>query len=206
MSDEKFAMSGLTGGQMNAAVKKIGGKDAVLRLLRGELIVVESTTLLAPETPQNFKVWKTIELGTGLRTAKDFIKKINVSDSAHEMLVEPAFNTSKTKKETDLVLVTPKKLGFDRRPTFKDVCDKVIEFGLELCPAEVGPQLRKQYTDQPSEEWIRVAIEPITTPDGTNCIFVVTNDMNVLFLYAQIIVSQDIFNLDDLFVFVLPKK
>ncbi len=39
MKHEKFASADLTGGQMNAIVKKLGGHDAALAFLRGELIV-----------------------------------------------------------------------------------------------------------------------------------------------------------------------
>jgi hypothetical protein len=40
MSEDRFAMADLTGGQMNAIVKMLGGHDGALRLLRGELKVV----------------------------------------------------------------------------------------------------------------------------------------------------------------------
>jgi len=40
------------------------------------------------------------------------------------------------------------------------------ERGLELCPAEVGPQLRLQYQDQ-LDEWLVIGMEPILGPDGT---------------------------------------
>ena len=37
----KFASAGLTAGQLNAIVKKLGGHDSALRFLRGELTVSE---------------------------------------------------------------------------------------------------------------------------------------------------------------------
>ena len=44
MSSE-FASSDLTAGQLNAIVKKLGGHDAAMRFLRGELTVSERTNL-----------------------------------------------------------------------------------------------------------------------------------------------------------------
>lgn len=40
---EKFASADLTAGQLNAIVKKVGGHDAALKFLRGELSVSEPT-------------------------------------------------------------------------------------------------------------------------------------------------------------------
>lgn len=47
--------------------------------------------------------------------------------------------------------------------------------GLKLCPAEVGPQLALQYSDQPSGERLYVAMKPIPASDGEPRIFVVAH-------------------------------
>src|SRR5687767_13268635 len=41
MHEQRFAMADLTGGQMNAIVKKLGGKKGAERFLRDELVVWE---------------------------------------------------------------------------------------------------------------------------------------------------------------------
>ena len=42
MNTSEFASAGLTAGQLNAIVKKLGGHEMALRFLRNELIVSES--------------------------------------------------------------------------------------------------------------------------------------------------------------------
>lgn len=47
--------------------------------------------------------------------------------------------------------------------------------GFALAPAEVGPQLRLQYFEQPLGEYLNIAMPPIETPGGKPRIFVVVN-------------------------------
>ncbi len=49
MSEDRFAMADLTGGQMNAVVKKLGGTPGALKFLRGELVVVPLEHVLKPQ-------------------------------------------------------------------------------------------------------------------------------------------------------------
>ena len=51
-----FASAGLTMGQMNAIVKKLGGKEAALRFLRGKLMVSASPTATAVANPELLSV------------------------------------------------------------------------------------------------------------------------------------------------------
>ncbi len=138
-----------------------------------------ATTTTAPSSLTiDSSIWKTIKLGTGLRTPEDFVhavKKVRSTPDAYygicevalRLLSTPAFTVSEIETEVDLVIVSIGQLGFDDNFTcYADIFARAQSLGLELCPAEVGPQLRIQYMDQPEEEHLSLAMEPIASPVG----------------------------------------
>jgi len=134
--------------------------EGVKRFLSGELVI-----------KCKFDVWKTIKLGTGPKNAGDFRKIIkdngfSISDYGNDILGQPAFTVATEETELDLVVVSVAELGFKVGATRELIYVRAKEFGLDLCPAEVGPQLRLQYKDQPNGEWFIVAMEPIISSVG----------------------------------------
>ena len=125
-----------------------------------------------------FPVWKKIELGTpGLCSGEDFLKGFakdgtNVSDWARDMLIvkdeeeKPRFTVAVQPIKLSLVKVTVAELGFTRWTRFDTICAKAYELGLDLCPEEVGPQLCRQYRDQPKGKRVVIAMKPIIDSDG----------------------------------------
>ncbi len=121
--------------------------------------VVEEALAQAARLP-----WKTIRLGTyksagELKTAllsagyrvdarwdNDVLNKVTVA-------TEPI--------EVELVRATAAELGFPDGATLKQIYAAGLKRGWQLCPAEVGPQLRLQYPDQPKGKWNLIAMEPI---------------------------------------------
>lgn len=155
-------------GQIEAIVNKLGGMESVGQFLRGELVV--------KAVERAFKVWRTIKLGTGPTTADDFRKALKasgcrISDWVNDILGRLAFTASSKEQELDLVVVSVAELGFKNGTARKDIYAKAQEIGLTLCPAEVGPELRLQYKDQPVGEWLYIAMEPITDSDGCLRVF-----------------------------------
>jgi len=123
----------------------------------------------------SFKTWKTIKLGTGIKDANGFctaLKKAGckVTDLAKDMLSKPAFTVT-TEKKVELILVSITDLGFKMSATRANIYNQAKKFGLELCPAEVGPQLRLQYNRQPKYERLAIGMEPIADYDGNFRIF-----------------------------------
>ena len=174
--------SNWTLGQVEAVFNKLGGDDGVRRFLAGELVV--------KETERQLKVWKTIKLGTGFRTADDFRKALkgngfNIGDWANDILGKPAFMVATEETEVDLVKVTVAELGFKKGARRNQIYERARDLGLELCPPEVGPQLRLQYQDQPNGEWILVAMEPIVDSDGAPFVFSVVRHASELWLDSR---------------------
>lgn len=87
-----------------------------------------------------------------------------ISDRGGDILKKVKVASDPTK--IDIVVVTVAELGFPNGTTRAQIYEKALSLGLKLCPAEVGPQMRLQYTDQPNGEWILVAMEPISDSGG----------------------------------------
>ena len=169
----------LTLGQVEAVVNKLGGMEGVKRFLAGET--------MAKETEHEFDIWKTIKLGTGFKTADEFRRALRdggfrISGWASDILGNPAFKVASEETEVDLIKVTVAELGFKESVRRDQIYERAKEFGLELCPAEVGPQLRLRYKDQPNGEWILVAMEPIFASDGNPRLFPVGRNDSGLWL------------------------
>lgn len=180
-----FVSRNMTADQLNAMVEKamvekLGGEEGALRFLRGETVVVRSI-------PLDFKVWKSIRLGTGLGNIDTFsmalkFGKFRISDWARDMFIQPDFATVAEETEVDLVNIAVEDLGLFKGAVYKDICIRGLEQGLRLCPPEVGPQLRLQYAHQPSEEWLRVAMKAIPDSAGDARIFAVGHGRGELWL------------------------
>ena len=168
-------------GQVEAVVNKLGGMEGVKRFLSCETVIQVAE--------HKFKTWKTIKLGTGLKTADDFRKTLkdngfNISGWANDILRKPVFTVAAEETEVELVKVTVAELGFKRGARHDQTYERAKELGLELCPPEVGPQLRLQYQDQPNGERILVAMEPIIVSDGDSDVFGVERVGSGLWLYG----------------------
>jgi hypothetical protein len=69
--------------------------------------------------------------------------------------------------------------------TLAAVYARARQLGFELAAAEVGPQLRLQYMDQPMGEFLIVGMEPIKTWSGEPIILNVANGGAGLILIRQ---------------------
>lgn len=123
------------------------------------------------KTIADFPIWKRITLGThkGVNALRDSLDAANIriGESADEILGRPAFRFSKTRMPLDLVVLTAVDLGFDKGSwPLRDLYQRAVQLGLELCPAEAAPQLRLEYLNQPVGEFLHVAMQPIATYRG----------------------------------------
>jgi hypothetical protein len=113
-------------------------------------------------------VWKTITVGTfansiALGNALN-AAGCDVENSAGETLARPDFTLSAIKTNVELLAVSAAELGFETdTASLADIYGRAHQLGFGFAAAEVAPQLRLQYFDQPIGEFLIIGMEPIKT-------------------------------------------
>lgn len=95
---------------------------------------------------------KQVKLTIGTKTKKQLRETVKHTDWSRDILSEVKISTKK--KVIDLEIYTGQELGFVGIATRKEIFDKGLSLGLELCPAEVAYYLREP-------EGAFLAMEPI---------------------------------------------
>jgi hypothetical protein len=163
------------------------------------------------EKPARFQIWRTATLGSykgvdAYRDALD-IAKIKIGDSADEILGRPAFPYARTKTGVELAVLSAADLGVESdQVSLAEVYRRARQAGLELCPAEVGPQLRLDYRNQPLGEALDVAMEPVATYGGEPTILTLANWGTGLLLIGRDGRPESTVFRKSRFVFALPSK
>ena len=126
-----------------------------------------------------FASWKTIQLGT-FKNAIAMLGELgaagcSLSEPAVEIIRSDDFTLAPGPTSIELVAIKVAELGFKFSATYGEICSKAAEAGLGLCPAEVGPQLRLQYPDQPQDQMLRIAMDAIAASHDDDRIFVLKN-------------------------------
>lgn len=153
-------------------------------------------------------IWKRISVGTfpnslTLRNALDSAG-CSQGDLAEEALARPSFQLSVARADLDLVSLSASDLGL-RGETARlgAIYERALMLGFWLAPAEVGPQLRLQYLDQPVGEVLHVGMKPVRTWNGERVIFAVANGGAGLLLLGQDVAVDEI-STRTRFLFVRP--
>lgn len=134
--------------------------------------------------------WKKITVGSfsdlfALRNALNAVG-CGIGDSAEEVLARPAFTLSATRSDVEIVAVSAAELGFrTETASLGQIYARAQQLGFELAAAEIAPQLRLQYFDQPIGEYLIVGMEPIKTWKGEPVILTVANGGAGLILIGQ---------------------
>lgn len=124
---------------------------------------------------QDFPTWRTIDLGTH-KTVKDLENSLRhegceiYSGWARRVMEGTTFALNRKNIQIHLVKVSVADLGFIREVTIEEVYAQAQKFGLQLCPPEVGPQLRLQYK---GKLYLRIAMEAIADSQGHSDVFAV---------------------------------
>jgi hypothetical protein len=134
-------------------------------------------------------VWKTITVGT-FKNSFALLDALNaagcvIGDSAEEILARPAFTVSATKANVELLAVSAAELGFQTdTASLAEIYARAQQLGFGLAAAEIAPQLRLQYFDQPMGEFL-IGMQPIKTWKGEPVILTVANGGAGLVLIGQ---------------------
>src|SRR5262247_1429277 len=130
-------------------------------------------------TQAPFRTWRTTTIGSykGVNAYRDAFDaaKIKIGDAADEILGRSAFPYAGEKTEVELAVVSAAELGVESESSLADFYDRARQLGLMLCPAEVAPQLRLDYRDQPFGKTLIIAMEPVNTYGGEPTILSLVN-------------------------------
>jgi len=164
----EFASAGLTAGQLNAIVKKLGGHDMALRFLRDELSVSEPTRSWREEDGVIY--FSVTSDGT---TGEDWINRLEgngfrVGDYAKQVLRSPDFKP--TNSVTTEVAVLKGMLFEENDRITKKIRAEADKRKLIVPNAELACLIRLKFTDKEIEAmrliWIVAMHEPINDSDG----------------------------------------
>ncbi len=165
--DNKFESASFTAGQLNAIVKKLGGREGARRFLRGDLLVSEPPREWHEENGIiRFKVTSDGTTGEGW-VARLENKGFRVNDYAKQVLRSPDFKPS-SGIATEIVVLKGSLFKDDDRIT-KNIRAEADKRKLAKPNAEVACLIREKFTDKEIEAmglmWIVVMHEPIKDYD-----------------------------------------
>ncbi len=152
-----------------------------------------------------------IELGTSIKDGPALekalaLQNMNLGYYAKHHFKNSDFTTLLDHRHITLVEVTAASLSFLIRTEYDTICRLAQEVGLDLCPIEVGPQLRLQYKDQPQGGWLAVAMRPIEDESGDTGIFTLYSNDDGLSLGMITTDARTTWSPDTHFIFLRPAK
>ncbi len=137
----------------------------------------KNITYLYEEFPNKKILRRELELNP--KTGEQYKNEIVTGGMQIYSEAEFMLNKMKTldkKEKLNVVSFSVEQLGFPNGATLQQIYDKAKELGLELCPPQVGPELRLAYRDQPSDEYLRIAMDSVNGSGGSPGLFSVDRD------------------------------
>jgi hypothetical protein len=161
--------------------EEIGGASKLEKLneifsVRREMVKEISDVRIEQIIESGRAIERTVLLGTGLKTPRDFIDAFmqadkKTSDGARDLISSPNFVVSQVEKEIKTLYILRSALNLPASAPLEDVYIAGKKLGLELCPAEVGPQLRIQADFKEVAASSVVCMKPLMDSHGRMCAF-----------------------------------
>jgi hypothetical protein len=168
MSSE-FASADLTVGQLNAIVKKLGGHDAALKFLRGELTVSEPTRRWSERDGVIYFILPPTDGTTGSQWI-DRLEKQGVKGSKWAKDILSSSDFVPTSGATYEIAVLKGILWNDNQRVTKNIRAEADSRNLAKPNAEVACLIREMFSDKELEVmglwWIVAMHDPIKDSDG----------------------------------------
>lgn len=111
---------------------------------------------------------KQFELTLGGKSKEELERELldggfKIGDFTKDIFQKMEVSPQKTRRR--FIELSVKSMGFESAKR-AEIYKRADELGLEIAPAEVGPELRVAYKDQPIGKWIFIGMEPIRRSDG----------------------------------------
>jgi len=155
--------------KLNLAKGHPGFKKRLHELL-DELADERALQLPVEERPTWKSLQRTCDDAKGYITDLE-ANNFRISDWARDIMGKNGFSQGFDIDSVGLVIASVKELTGQGLATTAEIYDAIRKVGGELCPAWVGPELRKQYPDQLKGEWLVMAMETITGSAGDPHVF-----------------------------------
>ncbi len=204
---QDFASAGLTAGQLNAVVDKLGGMEGVNRFLRGELTVSESAGGWREENGVIFFSVKS-DGTTGPEWIKRLEKKgFHIGSYARSLLLSPDFKP--TSGVTTELAVLKGKVFEDKDRATGSIRAEADRRKLVKVHAEVACLIREKFLDEDIEAmgfwWIVAMHEPIKDSDGVPSLLGADRSDDGCWLSADWVKPGNRWNRDNGFAFAVSQ-
>ena len=163
-------------------------EDACLKYPGGtaELELVKGDPELVPELYKLFKdraakraellafserpAWRTVTIGTH-KDKKSLRQAVldeghRISDWSEQVIKNKKFAVETAERKLELFAATVKEITGKDQASVSEIYARLNELGFGICPHETALQLRREYKDQPMDEWRIVISEPLADSDG----------------------------------------
>jgi hypothetical protein len=155
---------------------------------------------------------------SGVELLEDLKKTgVEINDLGLRLLISESFKAPETSRPFVIAELTVRNLGLPRGGRISEIIKYATDFGLSLCPMELGPYLRLQYLDQPEGFFgqptyqhrappgsVTIASEPPVEDDDFPKGFYLRCIKGVLWLRGYRSEAQHVWNPDDHLVFCKP--